>query len=254
MRLIVNADDFGYSPGQNYGVIDAFQRGIVRSASLMAQGIAAGQAAELARANPGLGVGVHLVLDFGRPVSPPGDVPTLVDDEGKFLRFDINQPLRHDLAEVEREWRAQIRRVLDLGLEPTHLDGHHHVHMHPQLWPVTRALAREFDLPIRAMPRGWEAGAAYAGRAEIRHPQVCLVDFYGDGVREEFFTEFFVNYPDLRDKTVEVMSHPAYVDDFILANSSYNFPRVRELQVLTSPRVLAWVEQNGVELINYRQL
>ena len=66
---------------------------------------------------------------------------------------------------------------LDLGLEPTHLDGHHHVHVHPQLWSVTRALVREFDLPIRAMPPGWEAGAALCRPAEIRHPQVCLVDF-----------------------------------------------------------------------------
>ena len=76
MRLIVNADDFGYSPGQNYGVIDAFQRGIVRSAVADGPGIAAGQAAELARANPGLGVGVHLVLDFAPSRFPlPGTSP-----------------------------------------------------------------------------------------------------------------------------------------------------------------------------------
>ncbi|MGI6365285.1 MAG: chitin disaccharide deacetylase [Bacillota bacterium] len=254
MRLIVNGDDFGYSPGQNYGIVEAYQKGILRSTSLMAGGMAAAQALELARANPGLGVGVHLVLDHGRPLSPPQAVPSLVAEDGTFRRPAFEGPLDLSPAEVEQEWRAQILWVLDRGVQPTHLDGHHHFHLHPQLFPVTCRLAGEFDLPIRTLPFRWADGGPFAELAKLRHPDVSLVDFYGPGVEEGFFTNFFAAYPQLRDKTVEVMCHPAYLDDYLLEASSYTLPRVRELQVLKSSAVAQWVRENDVQLINYREL
>lgn len=254
MRLIVNADDFGYSWGQNYGIIAAYQGGIVRSTSLMTGGMAASHALELAHANPQLGVGVHLVLDSGRPVSPPHRIPSLLDRQGAFLRPAFEGPLELKVAEVELEWRAQIIWVRDKGVQPTHLDGHHHFHLHPQLFPVTCRLAKEFNLPIRTLPLGWDESEAFAELASLRRPDVSLVDFYGPGVGQEFFTEFFATYPQLRDKTVEVMCHPAYLDDFLLGASSYTLPRVRELQVLKAPAVAKWVDENGIELINYREL
>lgn len=253
MQLIINGDDFGYSPGQNYGIVDAYQNGILRSTSMMARGQATDQAVALAKANPGLGVGVHLVLDYGRPVLPLEVVPSLTGGDGAFLRPPFEEGLQVSLTEVEREWRAQIELIRGLGITPTHLDGHHHFHLHPQLFSITCALAREFDLPIRPLPWGWDDGA-FAGLNAVKHPDVCLVDFYGPGVSEGFFTDFFTTYPDLEDRTVEVMCHPAYVDDYILGNSKYNFPRVRELQVLKSALVWTWVEENNIQLINYTQL
>lgn len=254
MRLIVNGDDFGYSPGQNYGIIDAYQKGILRSTSLMAGGMAASHALELARANPGLGVGVHLVLSYGRPLSPPQAVPSLVAEDGTFLRPAFEGPLNLSPAEVEREWRAQIHWLLDRGIEPSHLDSHHHFHLHPQLFPVTCKLAREFNLPVRPLPLRWAGGGVYGELAKLRHPDVSLVDFYGPGADEEFFINLFTAYPQLRDKTVEVMCHPAYLDDYLLGASSYTLPRVRELQVLKSPAVAQWVRENDIQLINYREL
>lgn len=254
MRLIVNGDDFGYSPGQNYGIIDAFENGILRSASLMVQGQYVAHALELVRAHPGLGVGVHLILDYGRSVSPPSQVASLVDEDGAFRCPAFEGPLQLSLADVEHEWCSQIQWLRNKGIEPTHLDSHHHFHLHPQLFPVTCRLAREFALPIRSLPHGWPKEGAYDGLISLPHPDVSLVDFYSDGVGEDFFTGLFHTLPDLRGKTVEVMCHPAYLDDFLLAASSYNLPRVRELQVLKSPAVADWVVENGVELINYRQL
>lgn len=120
--------------------------------------------------------------------------------------------------------------------------------------PVTCRLAKEFNLPIRTLPLGWDKSEAFAELASLRRPDVSLVEFYGPGVDEAFFTNFFAAHPQLRDSTVEVMCHPAYLDDFLLGASSYTLPRVRELQVLKSPAVAKWVEENGVELINYREL
>lgn len=257
MRLIVNADDFGYSRGQNYGIIDAYENGIVRSASLMAAGGAADHAVQLAKENPGLGVGVHLVLDFGKPVLSPSRVPSLTGEDGSFIRFPFDTALEVNTAEVEEEWRAQIKSVLGMGIQPTHLDGHHHFHLHPQLLTITCRLAREFGLPIRPLPAGWDTVPYAQVSAEmetVKHPDACVTDFYAAGVKEEFFPEYFAAHPEFQDKTVELMCHPAYVDDVIIAGSSYNFPRAMELLVLKSASVGEWVKLNGVELVNYSQL
>lgn len=257
MRLLVNADDFGYSLGQNYGIIDAFVNGIVRSASLMAPAPAAGHAVQLAGQHPELGVGVHLILDFGRPILAPELIPSLIGAEGFFIRHSLDAALPVKITEVELEWRAQINSVISRGIRPTHLDGHHHIHLHPQLLPIVCRLAREYGLPIRPLPFGADTGhygEVFNELKTVKHPGVCLTDFYADGVREEFFTDFLSVYPDLADETVELMCHPAYVDDIILTQSSYNFDRVKELRVLKSARVKDWVKNNDVELINYKQI
>lgn len=232
MRLIVNGDDFGYSAGQNYGIIDAFTNGVLRSTSLMVTGKAVAHALDLARQHPGLGIGLHLVVDYGRPLSPPAAIPSLVGPDGIFLRPNFEGPLDLAAAEVAREWRAQILWCREHGLELTHLDSHHHFHLHPQLIAVTAALAREFELPIRTIPVGWSTAAA-AKLAGVRRPDACLVDFYAAGVREEFFTNLLLARPEHRGQTIEVMCHPAYLDDFLLTNSSYNLARVDGIDVLS---------------------
>ena len=89
------------------------------------------------------------------------------------------------------------------------------------------------------------------GIGKLRHPDVSLVDFYGPGVEEGFFTNFFAAYPQLRDKTVEVMCHPAYLDDYLLEASSYPAPGSGTAG-LKSSAVAQWVRENDVQLINYR--
>lgn len=145
-RLIINADDFGLTPGVNHAVIRAHRDGVLTSATLMAGGLAWQEAVELSKANPSLGVGVHLTLTALRPVLTPQRVPSLVDGNGKFRRQFWRAPLWR-VAEVEMEWRAQIQRLVDAGLSPTHLDSHHHTHLWPGLTKVIARLAEEFGIP-----------------------------------------------------------------------------------------------------------
>jgi chitin disaccharide deacetylase len=124
-KLIINADDFGYSKGVNLGIIEAFQNGVVTSATLMANMPGAEHAAALAKENPGLGVGIHLVLTCGKPICR--DVPSLINDHGEFHRLaDLEKIARID--EVERELTSQFERFLSFRIQPTHIDSHHHVH------------------------------------------------------------------------------------------------------------------------------
>lgn len=252
MRLIVNADDFGYSRAVNFGIVDAYALGIVRSATLMANMPGFSHAAALAQAHPGLGVGVHLVLTCGRAVA--GLHKTITDDAGYFLsqKALLEHEARLDPAEVEREWAAQIEAVCAAGLSPTHLDSHHHVHMRPRLNEVVSRLAEKYRLPVRPAPRG-ARGADKSARP--RDPDLFCQDFYGEKTAPAHLLAILER---LRDEngngTAELMCHPAYTDESLLRGSSYALPRLRELETLTDETVRAYVETRGIRLASYREL
>jgi hopanoid biosynthesis associated protein HpnK len=144
-RLIVNADDFGLTAGVNRAVLELHRQRALTSTTLMARAGAAGQAIELARATPSLGVGCHVVLVDGEPALPVADIPTLIDRKTGSLRFSLTGFLmrlftgRISIAEVEAEAAAQIALLKSRGLQLTHIDTHKHTHMFP---PVLRAVLR----------------------------------------------------------------------------------------------------------------
>src|SRR3984893_1624950 len=135
-NLIVNADDLAWAEGVNRGIAEAHHNGIVTSTTILANGAAFASGVELVKATPSLGVGVHLNLSDGQPVSPPETVQSIVNDRGEFaggpeallLRI-ARRNLR--LNEVEIEWESQIQKVVNAGIHPTHLDGQQHDHVLP---------------------------------------------------------------------------------------------------------------------------
>lgn len=168
--LIVNADDFGLTSGVNRAIVELHQAGVLTSTTLMAKAAATAEAIALARANPTLGVGCHLVLVDGQPVLPPHQVPTLIDSHTgffpprltTFLRRLFTGRVRSD--EIEAEAAAQIALLQSRGLHLTHIDTHKHTHMFPQvLRPVLRAASAadihavrnpfEPEWAVRASPR-----------------------------------------------------------------------------------------------------
>jgi len=176
-RLIVNADDFGLTPGVNRAIIELHAAGLVTSTSLMARAGATDEAIELARATPSLGVGCHVVLVDGEPVLPPEKIPSLVDARtGHFpnslttflLRFFTGR-LRAE--EIEAEVAAQISLLQQRGVRLTHIDTHKHGHIFSAvLRPVLRA-ARAAG--IRAVRHPFEP--EWAVRAAIGAPLARVV-------------------------------------------------------------------------------
>lgn len=153
--LVVNADDLGMSVEVNEAVRQAYCEGIVTTASLLGNFAGFEDAVRLLREYPGLDAGVHLNISGGRPLSPASEVPSLVALD-KFhswprnvIRFLTGQM---NAEEVAREWSRQIERVLDAGVEVSHLDSHHHLHILPGLFEVTLHLAREFGIPWVRVP------------------------------------------------------------------------------------------------------
>ncbi|QXJ37243.1 hypothetical protein BV455_00505 [Parageobacillus caldoxylosilyticus] len=238
---IINADDFGYSKGVNYGILEAFQHGVVTSTTMMVNMPGTEHAARLAKENPELGVGIHFVLTCGKPIL--ADVPSLVNEDGEFRKRDV-QLLYADPDDIERELTAQLETFLSFGLTPTHIDSHHHVHEHPCVFPIVQKLAEQYDLPIRPV------------RSEkphrLRTVDVFISQFYGRGLTKEYFLSLFDEVND--GQTVEVMCHPAYIDVPLFTGSSYCSERINELSILTDPYVRKALENCGVKLITYREL
>lgn len=247
MKLIVNADDFGYSRGVNWGIVDAHRHGVVSSATMMVNMPAFAHAVELGKENPQLGIGVHLVLTCGQPVHPT--VPTLTDESGAFRRGQQHL-MDARPEEIEQEWTAQIERFLQSGLELTHLDSHHHVHAHPAVLPIMLRLAKKYDVPIRnpwALTESGQKSDQQVSCTEGFSPR-----FYGEALTVDTFIDIVEELQGCI--SAEVMTHPAYLDEAVRKGSSYSLPRMRELEILLADEVKAYMRAREIQLVTFNDI
>jgi predicted glycoside hydrolase/deacetylase ChbG (UPF0249 family) len=151
-RLILHSDDFGLHTAINDAIGACARAGVLSSASLLANGAAAGEATALAKKLPQLGIGVHLNIVRGRPLSRPDEIPSLVDENGRFFCSMTKLIARSRLGLVQvshicREYRRQIAWVFDRGIEPSHLDGEKHSHiLLPEAAEAVAQIAAEFGI------------------------------------------------------------------------------------------------------------
>ena len=259
-QLVVNADDFGISRGVNRGIVEAHRRGIVTSASVMTNLPSAEDALTRAAVCPDLGLGLHLTLTAGRPLCPPERVPSLVDGAGAF--FVLGELLgrlsagRVRRADLERELGAQIEWVVRRGLYPTHLDAHHHVHVHPRVAGIVLGLAREHGVgwvrcPVETVPppRLARTPARDLGRVlaistfgallRVRARRAGLRSarhFRGIALGMGFGTEALVaELRSLPPGLTELMTHPGEPDEELARLTTFAEGRDRELAALTAP-------------------
>jgi predicted glycoside hydrolase/deacetylase ChbG (UPF0249 family) len=264
-RLIINADDYGRSPDISRGIREAHLRGVVTSTSCMLNlPTTADDITVALREAPKLGLGVHLVLTVGRPVSAPETVSTLVDENGYFFknRLLLERLSTLDIDEVKMEWRAQIGRFVQAaGRKPTHLDSHHHSSYYtPDLFRAMLEFAREYECAIRyPFTDVWQELEETSKQAPDlmrefapRRPDIFIADFYDEDASLEYLLNIVDN---LEDGTSELMCHPGHVDQaFAEKESIYNFQRQRELKILVDPSIKEAILSNGIELISFADL
>jgi len=292
-RLIVNADDFGFTTGVNRGIVEAHRRGVVTSSTLMANGIAFSDAIQLARTVPQLSVGCHVVLIDGQPLLDPKIILSLVEQNGDrnsgSMRFRDGirgfalRALtgRFDSHEIETEATAQIRKLQAAGIAVSHLDTHKHTHLFPSvLRPLlqagaacgVRALRNPFGprRPLRsgqllARPGLWTRyaemrvlqGFAASFRAAVEKEGFATPDgtlgVEVTGVLDE--TLFRAIATSIPDGTWEFVCHPGYNDaDLGSAKTRLRESRETELRALTLHEARATLSQAGIDLISYRDL
>lgn len=249
--LIVNADDFGLCKAQNYGIIDAFTHGVVTSTTAMVNASGIEHAVALSAKHPGLAIGMHFVLTLGRPLSA---MPGLVDDKGELGKWIWQRAEEGSLvlAEIEHELECQFARFIELfGRMPTHLDSHHHVHMIPQIYPIVEAFAKEKGVAIR-----FDYDAALPTELEcvgVKTVEGFDSGFYGDAISETLFLETLERSTARGEQSLEIMCHPSFIDNTILA-SKYCYPRLAELDVLTSPSLKYAIAEHGYRLGTFKDL
>jgi hopanoid biosynthesis associated protein HpnK len=274
-RLIVNADDFGLTPGVNRAIIELHREGVLTSTTLMARAAATDEAIELARSTPSLGVGCHVLLVDGDPALPPANIPTLVDRKSgnfppaltTFLARLFTGRIRS--AEIQAEAAAQIALLQSRGLRLTHIDTHKHTHMFPAvLRPVLRA-ARAAG--IRAVRNPFEpvwavratAGASWARAAEVsvlrKLQAACRRIIAEEGFATTDGTIAVVGTGTLNSATVrallsqlpagtwELVTHPGYND----ADLDKVRTRLRASREIEREALQAIKEFPAIELICY---
>jgi chitin disaccharide deacetylase len=246
--LIVNADDFGLTRGVSRGILECYQRGIVTSTTLMVNRDADPAQLEELRSS-GLGVGLHVNLTLGTPISDPRRVGSLLDDAGQFVRDARVQAERARPEEARLEIGNQIeafRRLMDRF--PTHLDSHHHVARDGALLDLLCFFARALKIPMRAQDAQVRARAREEG---IRTPE----HFIGDAGTEPYWSAARVleHLRTLPAGVSEFMTHPGYFDDE-LAYSRYGKQRETEVVGLTDPGARALVAREGIQLAHFGNL
>lgn len=224
-RLIVNADDFGQSPGINAGIVRAHEHGIVTSASMMVRWPAASEAAAYALAHPELGVGVHV-------------------DLGEWARVDGEWVARYRVVDeydpeaVEREILGQLEKFRELiGRDPTHLDGHQHVQRSGHPSRVLTELANDLGVVLRDRSREVRYEGGFYGRTpDGPYPQGITVD------------RLLQMLSSLPAGITELGCHPGFGAD---VESDYVQERSLEVQALCDPRVREAIDRLGIRLQSF---
>jgi chitin disaccharide deacetylase len=162
---VISADDFGLSDGRNRGIIECFRKGAVTSASVCANGAAFEEAVLLAKQNPGLDIGLHIVLTGEKPLSAPSRIRSLIDKEGRLHKDENSFFWRYiNAGDIENEIREQFRKAVSCGLTITHVDGHNHLHVLPGVLPIVIKLCKEYKIRIIRLPYEPPALGPFCGK------------------------------------------------------------------------------------------
>jgi predicted glycoside hydrolase/deacetylase ChbG (UPF0249 family) len=283
-HLVVNADDLGLTVGTNDGIFDAHELGILTSASLFANAPATADAIRRARSHRSLGIGAHLALVDGAPILPPNEVPTLVEDDGRFRRSwkpFIVACLRGrvSLAEVERELTAQVEHLQRAGVKLTHLDAHKHVHAYPPVFAIVARLAVQFGIPVVRVPyersvrwvssRGDRHERRIAGRQAFLNAAMWpwALRNYRTAAALGLRTPRFIGRTHTgvlsrstlhamlratRSGVTELMVHPGYVDEALMRTGTRLLEsRQQELALLCSMETRALLVGERLDLVRH---
>jgi hopanoid biosynthesis associated protein HpnK len=275
--MIINADDFGLCEGVNKAVAEAHNNGVLTSATIMANMPGLDEAVEIAKKTPRLGVGVHLNLTEGKPISSDRQVEALVGDDGEFkysaytlaAKYFLDRRLR---KAIEIELAAQIEAVIGKGVKPTHLDSHKHFHCFGPIYKIVCSLAQRFG--IRAVRWPWEPAT------------VCYGDWprvgFGDRMRAFLLRQMTLNCQKIDSRFIkndiffgvahtgriddkfwaeiaktqftgvaEVMTHPGYTEG--LGKTRLVKERQVELKWLCEPTTKQLLSEAGIKLVHYGQ-
>ena len=273
-QVIINADDFGLSGPVNEGIIQAHKAGMLKSVSLLTNSKGLKDALEKYSDNPDLGLGLHLTLVFGKPVSPPEKVSSLLFKNDEFaIGFDNFVPKyllgQIKLDEIEYEWERQRDAVSDIKID--HIDSHQHLHLLPGLFDLTIKLAKKWKVKYVRVPyenfeiciRGHDnLGCSvlnifsWGKKRRLSAAKLKTTDnFFGSSftgaLTEDVMQILFLEIP---EGVTEIMCHPGKKDAKLRKRYGWTSKWEEELKGLTNSEIQNLAEENGIIFTNYRAL
>lgn len=252
-RLIINADDCNLTPGVTRGILKSHDEGILTSTTFLINLPLDTRTVREIKKRPKLGVGLHLNITLGRPVSAGRKIPSLLKPEGIFKRHSDNQKKLPSLKDVVSEYEAQIGLFEKyFGQQPDHLDTHHHLHDHIHFFQALALVAKRFNIPVRRSKIFHIK--AYQSRA--KNLQTTDYLFGNLEARSHWQLESFLGIVrNLPDGVSEIACHPGYCDENLQKISSFQEAREEELKVFaSSPNLKHLLIQQGIELGRFRNL
>lgn len=289
-QLIINADDLGLTNGVNRAIVESHNGGVVTSCTLMANGAAFDDAIQLLGSAPGLSVGCHVVLVDGTPILPPDEISTLLAGRsGQPEKFHSRlSPVAaravfggFDPDELTNEIVAQVKKIQAAGVQVTHLDTHKHTHIFPSILKAVVKAARICGVPairnpfvpataLRVRQFGRKPGLwkrfsqvrmlrTFSGkfRGRMRRSGLAAADGIVGVIETGAFTleRLRETLQDLPEGTWELVCHPGYNDDELRkANTRLLESREQERQILMSPELRNYLDEQEIGLIGYREL
>ncbi len=261
-KLILRADDFGYTKTHNDGTMKAIDEGIVTSVDMMLDTPGSVDAMERIKAYPWISIGWHAHF-WGAPVCDPKEVPSMVNEQGRF-KFRKNQKLKAtcDYEVVVKECRAQLERCLAIcGRIPDYTWIHD---VDTNVFEKARKqVCDEYGILYNWASKPDREGNLIEADEQYRHLniympnqpattyKVCYDEAYSVRATYDPVNDFLEDKNNIMDKeTVLVAYHPGYLDEYVLAESSMNLPRVKDVEALTSPILKQWIIDRQIELVN----
>lgn len=286
IQLIINADDFGLSQSVNKGIIKAHCEGILSSTTIMANMPYFEEASNLAQQHTDLGVGVHLNIIRGTPLSDPMKIPTLTDNNrfffnhiSKFIFKLISGKFNPD--DIRTEYHAQIERVIESGLRPTHLDSEKHHHLLPQIFPIVIEMAKYYHISkIRFIHERSFLGFKPANFVNFQYYKAVFLSllsqwhqnriikeriittdkFYGISITNKMTLDCIINFlKNIDNGTFEFMCHPGLpetVGGTYVGHGKYFITRSRhlELKILLDEKLKEIIHQRQIKLVHYGEI
>jgi predicted glycoside hydrolase/deacetylase ChbG (UPF0249 family) len=266
-KLVVNADDFGFTPDVNAGIVEAHRNGILTATTLMANGDAFDDAVRLARETASLDIGCHLVLIQGRSLLTGRPLPKTITQ--------LLAALAKRELHIYDELAAQVRHIQSAGIRPSHMDTHKHTHLAPPVLEAVARLAAEtgarwvrrpFDFPLSArgavpVLKKLTSGALSTTRSRFhrvlaKHGCLTTDHFAGFQITGRFRAAELVELMAVMPEgSTEFMCHPGHCTGALRAAATrLKESRERELEALIAPEVRAAMDRNGIELVNYKSM
>jgi predicted glycoside hydrolase/deacetylase ChbG (UPF0249 family) len=286
-KLIVNADGFGFTFGNNRGILETLEVGIVKSISTNVNFPAVKEIHKVAENHPSVSIGIHLDLTVGKPVSNPTDIPSLIGKNGEFYpqnefgkRLLLRQIKRDD---IERELSAQIEKLLDMQIKITHWDSHGNQHLNPGFFYPAVKITKKYGIERMRTHRHYLLTIEHNRKMVIskyylKHLDQFIVHSFERylnwvarrrGMRmadriispgrinkmRKFHRETWENlFRTLPEGVSEIYCHPGYPDDCLRKYAIYVEQRDIERQLLLDPSLLKLAQDCGVELINFNNI